>query len=235
MLCASLLKRSIIGTCRKRRPQSSVVKVKRRRSNAWRDRKHRLPSVSQKLISCPELGSFESYLSKKCSIYSYTFCFLIWIEKYFPIFMVRFIPLQIVKTFQKTISHSTIFDIPMLPLREDQKYRHRFTSQRRPATAVMVIIPLNFSRCTLIMTTHKNRQVKSSLEHNQIPLTGFSVYETISQKNDKRRDKLPNDKSLFIAAKDEVDSNPIEAGSQDFTFESKTGQMNLEKVLEIPG
>ena len=52
------------------------------------------------------------------------------------------------------------------------------------------------------------------------------------KKNDKRRDKLPNDKSPFIAAKDEVDSNPIEAGSQDSTFEPKTGQMNLEKVLE---
>ena len=24
-------------------------------------------------------------------------------------------------------SHSTIFDIPMRPLREDQKHRHRFT------------------------------------------------------------------------------------------------------------
>ena len=70
----------------------------------------------------------------------------------------------------------------MLPLGEDQKHRHRFTSQRRPATAVMVIIPLNFSRSTLIMTTYKNRQVKSSLEYNQIPYTGFSVYETISQK-----------------------------------------------------
>ena len=117
----------------------------------------------------------------------------------------------------------------MRPLREDQKHRHRFTSQRRPATAVMVIIPLNFSRCTLIMTTYKSRQVKSSLEHNQIPFMGFSVYETISQKNDRRRDKLPNDKSPIIAAKDEVDSNPIEAGSQDSTFESKTGQMNLKK------
>ena len=52
------------------------------------------------------------------------------------------------------------------------------------------------------------------------------------KKIDKRRDKLPNDKSPFIAAKDEVDGNPIEAGSQDSTFEPKTGQMNLEKVLE---
>ena len=27
----------------------------------------------------------------------------------------------------KATSHSTIFDIPMRPLREDQKHRHRFT------------------------------------------------------------------------------------------------------------
>ena len=27
----------------------------------------------------------------------------------------------------KTTSSSTIFDIPMRPLREDQKHRHRFT------------------------------------------------------------------------------------------------------------
>ena len=31
-----------------------------------------------------------------------------------------------VKSFKPT-SHSTIFDIPMRPLREDQKHRHRFT------------------------------------------------------------------------------------------------------------
>ena len=29
--------------------------------------------------------------------------------------------------FVKATSHSTIFDIPMRPLREDQKHRHRFT------------------------------------------------------------------------------------------------------------
>ena len=28
----------------------------------------------------------------------------------------------------KATSHSTIFDIPMRPLREDQRHRHRFTS-----------------------------------------------------------------------------------------------------------
>ena len=55
----------------------------------------------------------------------------------------------------KAISHSTIFDIPMRPVREDQKHRRRFTRQRRPATPVMVIIPLNFARCTLRM--HRNR------------------------------------------------------------------------------
>ena len=27
----------------------------------------------------------------------------------------------------KATSHSTIFDIPMRPLREDQNHRHRFT------------------------------------------------------------------------------------------------------------
>ena len=55
----------------------------------------------------------------------------------------------------KATSHSTIFDIPMRPLREDQKHRHRFTRKRRPATLVMVIIPLNSARCSL--PTHRNR------------------------------------------------------------------------------
>ena len=55
----------------------------------------------------------------------------------------------------KATSHSTIFDISMSPLPEDQKLRHRFTCQRRPASPVMVIIPLNFDRCTLPM--HRNR------------------------------------------------------------------------------
>ena len=31
------------------------------------------------------------------------------------------------ETTLKPTSHSTIFDIPMRPLREDQKHRHRFT------------------------------------------------------------------------------------------------------------
>ena len=39
----------------------------------------------------------------------------------------------------KATSHSTIFDIPMRPVREDQKHQRRFTRQRRPATPVMVI------------------------------------------------------------------------------------------------
>ena len=52
-------------------------------------------------------------------------------------------------TFLKATSHSTIFDIPMRRLREDQKYRHR-------------IIPLNFDRCTL--PRHRNRQVKGDLK-----------------------------------------------------------------------
>ena len=55
----------------------------------------------------------------------------------------------------KATSHSTIFDIPMRPLSEDQIHRRRFTRERRPATPVMVIIPLNFARCTL--PTHRNR------------------------------------------------------------------------------
>ena len=32
----------------------------------------------------------------------------------------------------KATSHSTIFDIPMRPLREDQKHRHRFTLKESP-------------------------------------------------------------------------------------------------------
>ena len=63
--------------------------------------------------------------------------------------------IAVTKFILKATSHSTIFDIPMRPLREDQKHRDRFTHQRRPATPVMVIIPLNFARCTL--PTHGNR------------------------------------------------------------------------------
>ena len=55
----------------------------------------------------------------------------------------------------KATSHSMIFHIPMRPLREDQKQRHRFTRKRRPATPVMVIISFNFARYTL--PTHRNR------------------------------------------------------------------------------
>ena len=50
--------------------------------------------------------------------------------------------------FLKATSHSTIFDIPMRRFREDQKHRHRFTRSRKSATPVMVIIPLNFARCS---------------------------------------------------------------------------------------
>ena len=57
--------------------------------------------------------------------------------------------------------HSTIFDIPMRPVREHQRHRRRFTRYRRPATPMIVTIPLNFARCMLPM--HRNRQVKSSL------------------------------------------------------------------------
>ena len=55
----------------------------------------------------------------------------------------------------KATFHSTIFDIPMRPMCEDQIHRRRFTRQRWSATPVMVIIPLNFARCTL--PTHINR------------------------------------------------------------------------------
>ena len=52
----------------------------------------------------------------------------------------------------KATSHSTIFDIPMRPVREDQ--RHRRSLPIKDDLPVMVIIPLNFSRCTL--PTHGN-------------------------------------------------------------------------------
>ena len=55
----------------------------------------------------------------------------------------------------KATSHSPAFDIPMRPLRDDQKDRHRFSPLKKCATPVMVIIPLNFARCTL--PTHANR------------------------------------------------------------------------------
>ena len=45
--------------------------------------------------------------------------------------MLREIDLKQANYFQKGLLkatfHSTIFDIPMRPLREDQKHRHRFT------------------------------------------------------------------------------------------------------------
>ena len=49
----------------------------------------------------------------------------------------------------KPISHSTIFDIPMSLVHEDQTYRRRFTGERRPAIPVMVNIPFTLpaSRC----------------------------------------------------------------------------------------
>ena len=65
----------------------------------------------------------------------------------------------------KATSHSTIFDIPMRPVREDQRHRRRFTRYRMPATPVMVIIPLNFAPCTL--PTHRNREVKSRLNEGR--------------------------------------------------------------------
>ena len=55
----------------------------------------------------------------------------------------------------KATSHSTIFDIPMRLVGEDQRDRRRFTGWRLPAIPVMVIIPLNFARFTL--PTHGNR------------------------------------------------------------------------------
>ena len=55
----------------------------------------------------------------------------------------------------KATSHSTFFDIPMRPVREDQIHRRRLTRERRSATPMMVIIHLNFARCT--RPTHKNR------------------------------------------------------------------------------
>ena len=52
----------------------------------------------------------------------------------------------------KATSHSTIFNIPKRPVPEDQRHRRRFTRQRRPATPVIVIIPLDFefARCPRI-------------------------------------------------------------------------------------
>ena len=54
----------------------------------------------------------------------------------------------------KATSHSTILDIPMRPLREDQKHRHRFTRYRRPATPVTVIVSLNFARYKIAFRLH---------------------------------------------------------------------------------
>ena len=53
-----------------------------------------------------------------------------------------------------------IFDIPMRPMHEDQN-NDIVLSVKRPATPVMVIIPLNFACSTL--PTHRNRQVKVAL------------------------------------------------------------------------
>ena len=53
------------------------------------------------------------------------------------------------RTSLKATFHSTIFDIPMRPVHEDQRNRRRFSRQRRPATPVLEINPLNFARFTL--------------------------------------------------------------------------------------
>ena len=76
-------------------------------------------------------------------------------EKTFPVAK------SICESSLKATFHSTIFDIAMPPVREDQRHRRRFTRYRRPAIPVVIIIPFNFARCTL--PTHRNRQVKSSL------------------------------------------------------------------------
>ena len=55
----------------------------------------------------------------------------------------------------KATSHSTIFDIPMRLVCEDQRHRRNFTRVRLSPIPVMVIIPLNFARFTL--PTHGNR------------------------------------------------------------------------------
>ena len=66
----------------------------------------------------------------------------------------------------KATSHSTIFDIPMHPVREDQRHRRRFTRERHPVISVMVIIPLNVALCTL--PSHGNHSVRSSLNMLQL-------------------------------------------------------------------
>ena len=55
----------------------------------------------------------------------------------------------------KATVHLTIFDIPMRPVREDQRHRRRFARKRRPAIPVVIIIPFNFAPFTL--PTRKNR------------------------------------------------------------------------------
>ena len=51
-----------------------------------------------------------------------------------------------------------IFDIPMRPLCQDQKTD---IVLRRPANPMMVIIHLDFARCTLL--THRNQSMKVAL------------------------------------------------------------------------
>ena len=89
----------------------------------------------------------------------------------------------------KATSHSPIFDIPMRLVREDQRNRRRFTVWRRPAIPVMVIIPLNFARCTL--PTHGNRQVKSSL-HLTISMRGKRATGKIQRNNYRHGCCLPS-------------------------------------------
>ena len=50
-------------------------------------------------------------------------------------------------SYLKPTSYSTVFNIPMRSVREDQRHRRRFTRQKRPSIPVMVIIPLNFACC----------------------------------------------------------------------------------------
>ena len=86
----------------------------------------------------------------------------------------------------KATSHSTVFDIPMRLVYDDQRHRRRFTRQRQPATPVMVIIPLNFASCTL--PTHRNCQVKSS--HNLLTAKAWFPLHDKCQDHDTKTKRL---------------------------------------------
>ena len=95
----------------------------------------------------------------------------------------------------KATSQSTIFDIPMPHVREDQRHRRRFTRKGRPAIPVMVIIRLNFVRCIEIV---KWKVVFRATSHLSVRLTAMRV--AVNEVSSHLRKTLDTNYSQNISA-----------------------------------